>query len=120
MNKFRKWLIHKLGGNVDERSWCSFISDYWDQENVSETLYVPKEYYTDAAKNDIERELAAKIGAELLRRDLLFFSANPIFADHGDVPVYCSINVLKLKNRTPGHMPPHLKKGDDTMNGQTT
>lgn len=111
MNRFSKWLIRKLGGVVVE-DLCDYKSDYWEREHLSKTLYVSSEHYTDAAMDDIERELAENIGKEMLRRDLLCFSVNHIH-DHGDVPIHCYANVLKIKNSAPYHMKPHLRnKGD--------
>ena len=117
MNKFREWLIRKLGGFVLE-GLCDWQSDYWEREYVSGTLYVPVEHYKDSTKPDIERELATRIGTELLERNLLFFSPRTSFPDHGDIPITCSINVLRLKDRSPNHMPSRLSdtKGADKMN----
>ena len=119
MTDFRKWLIRKLGGFVVDGQ-CDYQSDYWKREYISGTLYVPVEHYTEKGKDDIEHELAVKIGEELLRKDLLWM--RPRRVDNGDVPIECSINVLKLKDRRPCHPPPHLvfKKGDEQMNEQTT
>jgi hypothetical protein len=118
MDNFRKWLIQKLGGYTEMKGGISgFSSEYWKAENVSHTLYIDPKHFTDAAKDDIEREMATQIGLELLKRDLLSFSTHGnIFLDHGDQRIWCMINVLKHKTRDPGMRPPHLKKGDDTMN----
>ena len=117
MRNFRKWLIRKLGGFVVDGQ-SDYQSDYWRRENVSGTLYVPVEHYNEKGKDAIEHELAVKIGEELLKRDLLFMTRYRV--DNGDVPVNCSVNVLKLKERAPYHMPSHLvfEKGDERMNEQ--
>ena len=119
MNKFRKWLIRKLEGIVQD-DWVPFHSDYWERQRISCTLYVPSECYTDAAKDGIERELAENLGKELLRRDLILFSRNSI-PDNGDVPITGYVNALGLKKRMPYHMPNHLQReGDEAMNVQKT
>lgn len=118
MNKFCKWLIEKLGG-VPKEDWCLFHSDYWKEECVRMSVYVAKEHFNDATKPDIERELARKLGEELLERDLLMFDRFLKPDIHGDIQIHCQANVLRLKERTSMHMPPHLKKGDDTMNEST-
>lgn len=112
MDKFRKWLIHKLGGYTEMKGGISgFLSEYWDATNIKYTMYIDPADYTDATKDDIEREMATQIGLELLRRDLLSFSTHGnIFLDHGDQRIYCMINVLKHKDRGSGMMPPHLRK----------
>lgn len=105
MMDFRKWLIRKLGGFVVDGQ-CDYQSDYWTREHISGTLYVPVENYNEKGRDAIEHELAVKIGEELLRKDLLSMSKYQV--DNGDVPVRCSVNVLKLKERAPYHTPPHL------------
>ena len=112
MDKFRKWLIRKLGGYTEMKGGIShFSSDYWTATNVSHTMYINPAHFTDAAKDDIEHEMATQIGLELLKRDLLSFSTHgKHFLDHGDQQIYCMINVLKHKDRGPGMMPPHLRK----------
>lgn len=121
MKKFREWLIRKLGGYTEQTGGISgYSSRHWSATNVSHTMYIDPEHYTDAAKDDIEREMATQIGLELLRRDLLSFSTHgKRFLDHGDQAIYCMINVLKMRKREPYMMPPHLKKGDDMMNERT-
>lgn len=120
MTKFRKWLIHKLGG-ISKDQWCMFHSDYWKDEFVSTSIYVEKEHYNDSTKADIERELAERLSKELLKRDLLMFSASSIPDIHGDIHVTCQTHALKLKERAPYHMPSRLvaKKGDDKMNEES-
>lgn len=109
MDNFRKWLIRKLGGHVsDNPEWCSFKSDYYTEEHVNTRIYVPSNHFTDAAKPDIERELATKIGLELLNRGLLWYDMSRTADKHGNVFVDCRINVLKLKDPQPYHAPSRL------------
>ena len=104
MTKLRKWLIERLGGVVKEGRWCTFQSDYWKDECVRTTIYVPNELYNDATTPDIERELVEKLSRELLRRDLLCFCDASVPDSNGDIWISCQANVLKFKKRERFHM----------------
>lgn len=114
---------------VNDREFCMFRSDYWNEKCIGVDIYVPFELYTDSSKDEIEQELALLIGKELLKRDLLCFNDSWKPDNYGDIRVHCQANVLELKNRE-GKMPSRLKdidhrwiraymnrkKGDETMN----
>lgn len=114
------------------KKFVLFRSDYWNEKCVGVDIFVPVESYTDANKDDIERELATLIGQELLNKNLLSFDDSWKADEYGDIRVHCQANVLELKDRD-GKMPARLKdvnnswteiymkaKGDQTMNEQTT
>ena len=118
---------------MNERKFCLFRSDYWNEKCVGVDIFVPFESYNDSSKDDIEQELALLIGKELLKRDLLSFSDSWKPDKYGDIRVHCQANVLELKNRE-GKMPSRLrdvnnswieaymtkhKQGDETMNERT-
>lgn len=98
-------------GNLSERvdRLCIFKSDIYDKEHVSTSIHVPVECYNGNSKENIEQELARRIGEELLNRELLYFHDSWKADTYGDVRVYCQISVLKHKDRT-GIMPSRLKE----------
>ena len=100
-------------GVAKNREFCLFRSDYWNEKCVGVDIYIPRDLYTDSAKDDIERELAVLIGEELLKRDLLCFSDSWKPDAYGDIRVHCQANVLELKNRE-GKMPSRLKNIDNS------
>ena len=118
MNEFRKWLIRKLGGRVPQKHYddCPdiiFRSKYYVDEYVNSEIFVPKEHYTDANKENIELELVMLLGEELLNRDLLYFYDSWKPDAHGDVRVGCQFHVLKNRDRT-GLMPPRLERSKES------
>lgn len=98
---------------MDKRELVLFRSDYWNERCVGVDIFVPFESYTDSNKDDVERELAALIGRELLKRNLLSFSESWKPDAHGDIRVHCQANVLELKDRN-GKMPARLKGIDNS------
>lgn len=114
MNKFRKWLIEKLGGTVQfvprEDQWTLFKSDYWNEKCVHSRIYIPKELYNDDTVSDIERELATNIGKEMLNNGLLFFTDTTVGDDTDSIQVFCQANALTLKVRSDSHMPSRLSE----------
>lgn len=109
MNKIRKWLIHKMGGIVREDEWCTFKSDYWKEQSVSTSLYIPRESYNEKTVPDIERELVNKLCQELLEKELLSFYDSHKADVYGDYWVTCQANMLTFKNgRQKYHMLPRL------------
>ena len=107
MNNLRRWIIRKLGGfTIDDIHYKDVVEGYWDKVLVSGSLYISPCDYTKENSESIERELANQIGAELLRRECIFFQGP--FKDHDELRISAMCASLKLHERESYNIPNHL------------